>query len=443
MDGIQPLFEVNDLFVIGGQDAAHRGLAAGFLAHDGTEAQGLVVDQRREGDHRHDAEGQGKDFRLAVEGDAGADGHRQDETRGERTAGHTARVEGDGRVELRYEERQAQREEIARNQVVQQREVEDDPDDGKTDRDADADGKGGHHLPAGDLAVGDFLHLLVEYVDGRLGHDHHETDDEADDGQQRLVEGGQLDADLVADGHEADGDGRQEDYQSEEGEQKPDGDRDQLFAGQLEDGGLEDQEEQDDQQQGLAYVDHRLPEDTSDAGFQDGVHGVVGDIVGQGSFRKEGKQQHGDDRTDGAEGDQAETVLIGVAPAHGQGDTDGLNYTFTQDDKLVTGGDFLIKNLKTNKVTVIQQEIGVQPVLSFGNSSGDASMANFTIANNKYKSAAFMLCCDDTERENGNVEKAESMRKSCEENGWTAVSMKNDWTTIYGDGVTYNGNVES
>jgi hypothetical protein len=28
------------------------------------------------------------------------------------------------------------------------------------------------------------------------------------------------------------------------------------------------------------------------------------------------------------------------------------------------------------------------------------------------------------------------MRKSCEENGWTAVSMKDDWTTIYGDGVT-------
>ena len=128
--------------------------------------------------------------------------------------------------------------------------------------------------------------------------------------------------------------------------------------------------------------------------------------------------------------------------ASGQGESDGLDYTFTQNDKLVTGGDFLIKNLKTNKVTVIQQEIGVQPVLSFGNSSGDASMANFTITNNKYKSAAFMLCCDDTDRENGNVEKAEKMRKSCEENGWTAVSMKNDWTTIYGEGVTYNGKAE-
>ena len=128
--------------------------------------------------------------------------------------------------------------------------------------------------------------------------------------------------------------------------------------------------------------------------------------------------------------------------ASGQGDADGLDYTFTKEDKLVTGAQFLIKNLKMNKVTVIEQEIGVQPVLSFGNSSGDAAMANFTITNNKYKSAAFMLCCDDTDRENGNIEKAEKMRKSCEDNGWTAVSMKNDWTTIYGDGVTYNGKAE-
>ena len=122
--------------------------------------------------------------------------------------------------------------------------------------------------------------------------------------------------------------------------------------------------------------------------------------------------------------------------ASGQGDKDGLDYTFGKDDKVITGGEFLIKNLKMNKVSVIEQEIGVQPVLCFGNSSGDAAMANFTINNNKYKSAAYMLCCDDTERENGNVEKADKMRKTCEENGYTAISMKNDWTTIYGDSVT-------
>ena len=126
--------------------------------------------------------------------------------------------------------------------------------------------------------------------------------------------------------------------------------------------------------------------------------------------------------------------------ASGQGDKDGLDYTFTKDDKVITGGEFLVKNLKMNKVSVIEQEIGVQPVLCFGNSSGDAAMANFTINNNKYKSAAYMLCCDDTERENGNVEKADKMRKTCEENGYTAISMKNDWTTIYGDSVTKTSN---
>ena len=123
--------------------------------------------------------------------------------------------------------------------------------------------------------------------------------------------------------------------------------------------------------------------------------------------------------------------------ATGQGDTDGLEYTFSHDDKLITGGEFIIKNLKMNKVSVIEKEIGRQPVLCFGNSSGDAAMANYTITNNPHKSGAYLLCCDDLERENGNTEKAEKMRKSCEENGWTAVSMKDDWTTIYGDGVTY------
>ena len=125
--------------------------------------------------------------------------------------------------------------------------------------------------------------------------------------------------------------------------------------------------------------------------------------------------------------------------ASDQNGEDGLKYQFTHDDKLILGGDFLIKNLKMNKVSVIFREIGEQPVLSFGNSTGDTSMANYTITNNKYRSLAFMLCCDDLDRENGNIEKADKMYSLCDENGWIPVSMKNDWTTIYGDGVTYKG----
>lgn len=124
--------------------------------------------------------------------------------------------------------------------------------------------------------------------------------------------------------------------------------------------------------------------------------------------------------------------------ASGQGDTPGLDYTFTDQDKLILGGDFIIKNLKMNKVSVIAQEIGEQPVLSFGNSTGDSSMAEYVTTDNPYRSLAFMNCCDDLDREYGNEEKAQKMDDLCRQYGWTPVSMKNDWVTIYGGDVKKN-----
>ena len=120
-----------------------------------------------------------------------------------------------------------------------------------------------------------------------------------------------------------------------------------------------------------------------------------------------------------------------------QGHADGLNYVFADGDELILGGQFLIKNLKMNKVSVIMQEIGQQPVLSFGNSTGDSSMAEYVTSGNPYRALAFMLCCDDTVREHGSQSKAEKMRKLCEQFDWVPISMKDDWETIYGDGVTY------
>ena len=122
--------------------------------------------------------------------------------------------------------------------------------------------------------------------------------------------------------------------------------------------------------------------------------------------------------------------------ATGQGDTDGLEYTFTSDDQVILGGEFLLKDLKMNKVSKIVRHIGEQPVLAFGNTSSDFAMAEYTITNNPYRSHAFMLCCDDLVRENGNMEKANKMVDNCKQFGWTPISMKNDWKTIYGDGVT-------
>ncbi len=121
------------------------------------------------------------------------------------------------------------------------------------------------------------------------------------------------------------------------------------------------------------------------------------------------------------------------------GDTEGLNYSYTMEDTLVRTDKVLIKNLKTNKVFQIAQEIGRQPVLSFGNSGGDTSMHNYTLTNNKYKSAAFMLIADDEERDYGNTEKARALGEKWEAAGYHVISMKDDFRTIYGDDVKKTG----
>lgn len=118
-----------------------------------------------------------------------------------------------------------------------------------------------------------------------------------------------------------------------------------------------------------------------------------------------------------------------------QGDADALNYTYTTDDTLIRTDELLIKNLKTNKVLQIAQEIGKQPVLSFGNSGGDSAMHNYTLSNPNYKSEAFMLIANDEERDYGNEEKANALGETWKENGYNVISMKDDFKTIYGEGV--------
>lgn len=125
---------------------------------------------------------------------------------------------------------------------------------------------------------------------------------------------------------------------------------------------------------------------------------------------------------------------IEVKASH-QGEANGLDYAFKKGDSLVRG-KFVIKNLQMNKTAAIAREIGKQPVLAFGNSSGDTSMLNYTVNENKYKSEAFFLLCDDLERELGDSKKADKCRKLAEENGWVPVSMRDDFKTIYGDNVT-------
>jgi len=118
-----------------------------------------------------------------------------------------------------------------------------------------------------------------------------------------------------------------------------------------------------------------------------------------------------------------------------EGEVPGVNYTMGKEEYLVRTDELIIKNLKTNKVLQIAQEIGKVPVLSFGNSSGDCAMHNYCLGNKKYPSAAFMLVADDDQRDHANLAEAEKRRKQWVEAKYHVISMRNDFRTIYGPDV--------
>ena len=115
--------------------------------------------------------------------------------------------------------------------------------------------------------------------------------------------------------------------------------------------------------------------------------------------------------------------------------SDGIK-TAAADDRVLLEGNMISKNLKMNKIVNIVNEIGVIPVLAFGNSSGDFAMAQYTVQNG---GRAYMLLCDDTDRDYGSTEKAASFAEKCSKLGFETVSMKNEFATIYGENVKKTG----
>ena len=137
---------------------------------------------------------------------------------------------------------------------------------------------------------------------------------------------------------------------------------------------------------------------------------------------------------------------IGIAPnrvigmdvrlqSTSQGTETGVNYTMGKEEDIIRTDELLIKNLKTNKVLQIAQEIGKVPVLSFGNSGGDCAMHNYCLGNTEHKTAAFMLIADDEERDHANRDKALKLAEQWREAGYIVISMHDDFKTIYGNGV--------
>ncbi len=77
-------------------------------------------------------------------------------------------------------------------------------------------------------------------------------------------------------------------------------------------------------------------------------------------------------------------------------------------------------------------EIGKKSILVLGNSSGELAMAQYTVQNN---GKAFLLLCDDMERDYGILDVAKSFAEECEALSFETISIKDDFVKIYGDHV--------
>ena len=118
--------------------------------------------------------------------------------------------------------------------------------------------------------------------------------------------------------------------------------------------------------------------------------------------------------------------------ATGQGDKAPRDYTYAPEDQVLLEGNMVFKNLKMNKVVSIVDEIGAAPILVFGNSSGDFAMGQYALQNG---GRAYMLLCDDTVRDYGDTEEAAAFAERCAALGFETVSMRDEFETIYREGV--------
>jgi hypothetical protein len=78
----------------------------------------------------------------------------------------------------------------------------------------------------------------------------------------------------------------------------------------------------------------------------------------------------------------------------------------------------------------IWSRIGRRPILAGGNSNGDIPMLRYTGGKGR-PGLRLLVLHDDAEREFDYTAGAEDSLKAADEHGWTVVSIKNDWTTIF------------
>jgi len=123
--------------------------------------------------------------------------------------------------------------------------------------------------------------------------------------------------------------------------------------------------------------------------------------------------------------------MYGVPRERVIGSSSTLAYTSDNDGGTITHkpeADYLDDG--PEKPVRIWNRTGRRPLLAGGNSNGDTAMLEFTHHVDK-PTLRLLILHDDAEREFDYTSGAEQALQQAENDGWTVVSIKNDWTTVF------------
>jgi phosphoglycolate phosphatase-like HAD superfamily hydrolase len=116
--------------------------------------------------------------------------------------------------------------------------------------------------------------------------------------------------------------------------------------------------------------------------------------------------------------------LYGIPPERVVGSSVGLDY---RDGNLFTTSQPEFLDDGPMKPVRLWSRIGRRPILAAGNANGDIEMLEFT------RGLRLLVLHDDGDREFDYTAGAEKSLDRAATDGWTVVSMRNDWATVFSD----------
>ncbi len=123
--------------------------------------------------------------------------------------------------------------------------------------------------------------------------------------------------------------------------------------------------------------------------------------------------------------------MYGLPPERVVGSTSGL--TFRADDSganIVRTAALGLIDDGPEKPIQIWERIGQRPILAAGNANGDVPMLQFT-SDQKHPTLCLLVHHDDAEREVKYNAGAENAIETAGIDGWTVISIKNDWKQVF------------